>query len=92
MTQQYIAGEFSSLIGELQQVGGGLLVGALRDLRSRVEHTAVASLPPLVSEAIAAADTICWISLERGDLVAFSRQTATAAALHEFAVCAGLLR
>jgi len=92
MTQQYIVGELSSLIGELQEVGGGLLVYVLRDLRSRVEHSAVASLSPLISETVAAADTICWISLERGDLVAFSRQTATAAALHEFAVSAGLLR
>jgi len=90
MTQQYIIGEFSSWLAALQPVPD-LLGGALRDLRREVETGPLSMLPRLAQQAIILTDMICWEVLERGDVAEFRRQTATAAALREFAVSAHLL-
>jgi hypothetical protein len=42
--------------------------------------------------ALALTEGCCWDSLNRGDLVAFTRQAAVCAELYEFGVCAGLLK
>ena len=42
--------------------------------------------------ALALAESLCWDSLNRGDTAAFTRQAAVCAELHEFGVCAGLLK
>jgi hypothetical protein len=43
-------------------------------------------------DALALAEGLCWDSLTRGDTAAFCRQAAVCAELHEFGVCAGLLK
>lgn len=91
MTQQYIVGELSSLIGDITPLGDPPLAHAVSDLRRRVERSPYAGLPVLVREAIAIADVECWRSLERGDIGEFKRESSGAAALYEFGVCALLL-
>ena len=44
----------------------------------------------VVVRALGLADRLCWDSLECGDAVAFSRQTAICADLWEFGICARL--
>jgi len=91
MTQQYIIGEFSSWLAALQPVPDEVLGDALRGLRREVETGPLSVLPRLAQQAITLTDMICWDVLERGDVAEFRRQTATAAALREFAVSAHLL-
>jgi hypothetical protein len=63
----------------------------MQEVRRRVECAAFAGLAPLVTEAMGIADTACWALLEDGDANAFARESAEAAMLLEFAVCAGVL-
>lgn len=91
MTQRYVVGELSALIGDLCTHECAGLTADLRDLRHRVERAPVSDLAPLAAEALDVADAACWALLERGDAAAFAREAADAAVLHEFAVCAALL-
>lgn len=91
MTQQYIAGELSSLLAELQPAPSALLTRAVHDLRREIELGPLPVLPRLAHEAIALTDAMCQIALERGDVNGFSRQACAAAALREFAISANLL-
>jgi hypothetical protein len=43
-------------------------------------------------DALALAEGLCWDSLNRGDTAAFTCQATVCAELHEFSVCAGLLK
>ena len=90
MTQQYIVGEFTSLLADLQPAPGEWLV-AVDDLRREVESSAVRMLPPLADKAMNLTDTICWAALEQGDVGGFCRYATTAVALREFTENAGLL-
>ena len=91
MTQQYIVGEFSSLLAELQPVPSASLGKALHDLRRDVELGPLPVLPQLAHEAMTLTEMICWVALEQGDLSGFSRYVGAAAALREFTVSANLL-
>jgi hypothetical protein len=91
MTQQYIVGELSALIGDLYPIFRKELAADVRNLRQRVESTPIGALGPLAAEAETIADVTCWTSLEHGDTGAFTRQATAAALLHEFAVNANLL-
>lgn len=92
MTQQYLAGELSSLLGELQSIAtDGACVRDLVRLRREAETWPLAALPSVVARALAATDSLCWYSLSHADSAAFARQAALGAELHEFGVCAGLL-
>lgn len=91
MTQQYIAGELSSLLAELQPAPSALLTRAVRDLRREIELGPLPVLPRLAHEAIALTDTMCQLALERGDASGFSGKARAAAALREFATSANLL-
>jgi hypothetical protein len=42
--------------------------------------------------ALALTERLCWESLNRGDTAAFTRQAAICSELHEFVICAGLLK
>ena len=92
MTQQYLAGEMSSLLGELQSVA--TTPASVRDL-ARLRHEAetrpLAVLPGVAVQALVVTDELCWDSLHRADTATFVRQAALGAELHEFGVCAGLL-
>ena len=89
VTQQYLIGEFSALLQELQPLPGEKLAGVVRDLRREVERSPVQMLPRLAQEAIGLSDVICWAALERGDRDGFRRYAKAAAALGDFTDSAG---
>jgi hypothetical protein len=91
MTQQYIAGEFSSLLAELRPAPNESLSGALDELRREVETGPLTRLPSLAREAIVLTDAICWTALEQGDALGFRRYQTGAAVLYEFTDSAHLL-
>ena len=93
MTQQYVAGELSVLLEHVQAVT--MTEAAGRDawsLRHAAETEPVPALASVTVRALALAEGLCWDSLNRGDTAAFTRQAAVCAELHEFSVCAGLLK
>jgi hypothetical protein len=91
MTQQYIVGEFSSLLAGLQPAPGKLLDDAVRNLRHEVESVELPIPPRLAQEALNLADMTCRAALELGDADAFCRYLGTAIALRDFTVDALLL-
>ena len=91
MTQQYIVGEFSVLLGDVQPPPGEWLA-AVRELRSEVESCPYSMLPRLAREAIGLTDLICWGALEQGDLDSFRGCARSVAALGEFIDSARLLQ
>ena len=84
MTQQYIIGQFSALLEELQPPPGDGLAAAVHDLRRDVESSPLPMLPRLAREAMNLTDRICWEALERGDPNGFCRYANTAVALGDF--------
>ena len=88
MTQQYVACELSLRLWELQAVATdqerAREIGQLRDEAERVP---LAGLGSVVGRALGVADRLCWNSLGRGDVLAFSRQAAICADLWEFGIC-----
>jgi hypothetical protein len=92
VTQQYLAGELSVILGELQAATASpVAAGDVTELRHEAETTPVAALPSVTGRALALTDRLCWDSLDRADTVTFSRQATIGAELYEFGVCAGLL-
>jgi hypothetical protein len=91
VTQQYIVGEFSSLLADLQP-SPGRCRDAVADLRREVESSPLHELPLLAHQALSLTDVICWAALEDGNVTGFCRYAATARALGEFAENACLLR
>jgi hypothetical protein len=90
VTQQYIVGEFSSLLGDLQRTPLGQL-GPILELRREVECAPLQMLPRLARDAMSLTDVICWAALERGDIGGFRDCSRTAVALGEFTNNARLL-
>ena len=92
MTQQYLAGELSLLLGELQAaIRDEASVAEVAHLRRRAETGLRFTLVSVAVGALEVADRVCWDSLTRGDTSAFIRQATVCAELWEFGVCAGLL-
>lgn len=92
MTQQYLAGELSLLLGQLQAaMTNEVSVTELGHLRQRAETGPRPALTSAAVRALEVADWVCWDSLTRGDAAAFIRQAAVCAELWEFGVCAGLI-
>jgi hypothetical protein len=92
MTRQYVAGELSVLLAHLQAVTTTDAAG--RDawsLRHAAETVPIPALGLVTERALALTEGLCWESLSRGDMTAFTRQAAVCAELHDFGVCAGLL-
>jgi hypothetical protein len=90
VTQQYIVGEFSVLLSELEVAAGGG-AGAVRDLRWEVEHSPVGLLAGLARRSLEVTDGLCWSALEQGDVAGFRACSWMAVALAAFARNAGLL-
>ena len=84
VTQQYLIGQLSALLEELQPPPGEMLARAVYALRREVECSAVQMLPMLAREAIGLGDVICWATLERGDSDGFRRYANAAAAVGDF--------
>lgn len=90
MTQQYIIGEFSALLADLEPTAQGRVGDAVCNLRREVERSPLARLPQLTREALELTDMLCWCTLDLGDVHGFSRCAETASALREFTVSANL--
>jgi hypothetical protein len=80
MTSQYLIGELSVRLEQLQLVAAG---GAAQDV--------ACGLGPAAARAIALAAVLCWRSLACGDIAAFSSQADISAELRLFGVCSRLL-
>jgi hypothetical protein len=92
MTQQYLAGEVSLLLAQLQSATSNqACLGDVTHLRWRTETGPLAALSSIVVQALELADGLCWDSLHRGDTPAFGRQAEVCADLREFGACANLL-
>lgn len=91
MTQQYLIGELSVRLERLQGAARDAAMGDVETLRRQVETRPVAGLAAAMIMALALADRLCWDSLARGDLVAFTSQAEISADLRLFGVCARLL-
>jgi hypothetical protein len=92
MTQQYLAGELSLLLAQLQ--AGPIdpsFASALARLRRDVETSPPRALSAVLIRTLEVTDGLCLDSLARGDATAFGCQAATGAQLREFGICAGLL-
>lgn len=92
MTQQYLSGELSLLLAQLQAVAiDQAFARAIAQLRREAETSPPAALNGVLIRTLEVTDGLCWDSLARGDTTAFNRQAAGGAELREFGVCAGLL-
>jgi hypothetical protein len=91
MTMQHLIGELSARLEQLQAVAAGGEVRDVARLRHEVETGGTSGLGHAAVQAIALAETMCWRSLDRGDVVAFCEQASLSADLHLFGVCARLL-
>jgi hypothetical protein len=92
MTQQYLTGELSLRLAQLQ--AGAIdqaLARAFAHLRREAETSPPVALAAVLIRTLEVTDGLCWDSLARGDATAFTGQAASAAELREFGVCAGLL-
>ena len=86
MTQQYLAGELSLLLSEVEQLARQhSWAGAVALLRREAETT------QLAVRGLQLADALCWCSLADGDVAAFENQAGVVSRLFEFGVCAGLV-
>lgn len=91
MTDQYLIGELSVCLEQLQAAVEHHAERDVARLRHQVEMSPPASLGVAALRALALADGLCWESLSRGDLAAFTRQAKASAVLQQFGVCAGLI-
>jgi hypothetical protein len=92
MTRQYVVGELSLILGELQQVAPcDAAVEHVVHLRREAERTSPIELAPVAVRAIALTDDLCWDALTQGETEAFVREATICAELWEYGVCAGLL-
>ncbi len=92
MTQQYLVGELSLILGELQAVATNeAAVREIARLRREAETTPPAALAPVVKRAVELTNRVCWDTLKWGDVATLVREVAICAELRELGVCAGLL-
>jgi hypothetical protein len=91
MTQEYLIGELSVHLEQLQATVAPAASLDVARLRQHVETCACSQLPAAVNRALTLADGLCWQSLSRGDTAGFARQAAASAQLRQFGVCARLL-
>ncbi len=91
MTQEYLIGELSVRLEQLQAATAWGGSGEVTRLRYQVETGAPAGLARAAVRAIALADDLCWQSLSSGDTVAFARQAEVSADLRQFGICSRLL-
>ena len=90
MTQQYLIGELSVCLEQLQAATAPEGARDVARLRHQLETGTPAGLAVAASHALALADGLCWQSLSQGDTAAFARQAKASADLRQFGVCAGL--
>lgn len=92
MTQQYLVGELSLLLAQLETAAGsGSVSRAVAQLRREAEACPPAALGPVLARTFELTDCLCLDSLARGDALAFRSQAVAGEQLRDFGVCAGLL-
>jgi hypothetical protein len=91
MTQQYLIGELSARLEQLQAASTNEAAQDVAYLRHQVEMGPPAGLSVAALHALTLADALCWESLSHGDMTAFTRQSEVSADLRLFGVCARLL-
>jgi hypothetical protein len=91
MTTQYLIGELSVRLEQLQSVAAGDAERDVARLRYEVENGGTRGLGRAAARAIELADVLCWRSLACGDVEAFCRQSGVSADLRMLSVCARLL-
>jgi hypothetical protein len=90
VTRQYVVGELSVRLENLQAVGERH-VAAVARLRADAESSPPWALAAVLVRALALADRMCWDALAGGDIARFRRQAEIAADLRCFGVCARLI-
>jgi hypothetical protein len=91
MTCQYLIGELSVRLQELQAMADPAAASEVARLRAEVEACPLAALASASRRALALADDLCWRSLSRGDVAVFDSQARILAELSQFAIGAGLV-
>lgn len=92
MTYQYLGGELSALLGELEATAlSGEDRANLTGLRHEAETVPTTALPLVARRALDCARGLCWASLSRGDMVNLALRATVCAHLRDFVVCACLL-
>ena len=92
MTQQYLVGELSVLLAQLENLAAKQRpVQDVVRLRREVETMPLSAMPSITARTLALTDVLCWDAVTRGDVTTFSREAAFSAELYEFGVCAGLI-
>jgi hypothetical protein len=83
MTQQYLVGLLSVLLGDLESSAAEWRPG-VHAVRLEAELSPVAQLPVFAEKIRRLTDEICWTALERGDVSRFCECCEAAAELNEF--------
>lgn len=92
MTQQYLAGELSVHLAELQAATRNQAFACeIACLRQQAENAPITALAQVAQRALELSEVLCWDSLICGDAAAFSRQAAIGARVREFGICSCLL-
>jgi hypothetical protein len=92
MTQQYLAGELSVLLAQLEAtVPSETSAGDVALLRHQAETLPTGGLARVAERALELTDDLCWDCLIREDRESFNRLAVVGAELREFGVCAGML-
>ena len=91
MTHNYLVAELSVRLGELQATVAHDAAPEVATLRHQVEAGSPPGLRAAVVQALALAEHLCWESLSRGDIAAFTQQAEISADLRLFGVCSRLL-
>jgi hypothetical protein len=91
MTCQYLIGELSVRLEQLQATTGPVAAPDVARLRTEVENGGLTGLASATARTMALADGLCWDSLTRGDVAAFARQAEILAELCQFDIGVRLL-
>ena len=91
MIQDHLAGGLSVCLEQLEAAAAQDAIPGLRRLRHQVEMGPPGGLATAAADALALADRLCWDSLARGDIPAFTRQSRVSAELRQFGICGRLL-
>jgi hypothetical protein len=93
MTQQYLVGDISRLLGDLQAaMTTDSSAAEIGRLRRRAEATPPWQLGPVLTRALVRAKQASWESLIRGDAQAFVAQSAARDELVDFGESADLIQ
>ena len=87
--------QVNSSVAALRTTLNGITDATSAEAAVRVRHLAetvpISDLGGIVVRALDLIDTLCWESLERGDVVAFANQSRIGAELLDFGECSCLL-